>query len=241
MRKHFAAAGLYIRMSGLRALAVLAAAVCAEVLLFDRAAAQPNLGLEDIVEKSGIVWVLCAAFILLTVQLCAAGCDRGGRQGYTLARLPLSERGICLWQMGINALYYLIFWLSQALVLTALCAAAVPEGELSSQALFLAAWRSPLLHSLLPMGDLTVWARNGIFLLALGISSAKFGWCQRRRKFGIGLIFTALAVVLSFTRPVGSLDADILATVFIGTVAVSSAWGIFAEEDEDERAIDEMP
>ena len=94
MRKHIAAAGLYVRMNILRVITILLITGTAEVLLFCRAASLPNTGLEDVIARSGVRWVMAAAFVLLTVQLCAAGGDRGGRQNYTLQRLALQERTV---------------------------------------------------------------------------------------------------------------------------------------------------
>lgn len=236
MRKHIAVAGMYVRMNILRVVAILLAAVTAEVLLFCRAASLPNTGLEDIIDRSGVLWAMAAAFVLLTVQLCAAGGDRGGRQNYTLQRLALQERTVTFWQMAVNALFYLLFWTAQGLVLIILCAAVRDPGDiLSGQALFLACWRSPLLHGLIPMGEVMAWIRNAVFCAVLGIVIAKFSWCRRRGKFGVGVLFAAAACLLSFPREVGKTVEDTLVALFLLTVAAAAVTGIVTEEGEDDE------
>ena len=236
MRKHVAAAGMYIRINILRVIAILLITLAAEVLLFCRAASLPNTGLEDIIDRSGVMWVMAAAFILLTVQLCAAGGDRGGRQNYTLQRLALQERTVTFWQMAVNALFYLLFWTLQGLALIILCAVMRDSGDtLSGQALFLACWRSPLLHGLIPMGEVLIWIRNVCFCAVLGIVTAKFSWCRRRGKFGVGVLFAAAACLLSFPREVGKAVEDTLVTLFLLTVAAAAVTGIVTEEEEDDE------
>ena len=237
MRKHVAAAGMYIRINILRVIAILLVTVTAEVLLFCRAASMPNTGLEDVIDRSGVMWAMAAAFILMTVQLCAAGGDRGGRQNYTLQRLALQERTVTFWQMAVNALYYLLFWTVQGLLLIILCVAVRDPGDiLSGQALFLACWRSPLLHGLIPMGEVLVWIRNAVFCAALGIVTAKFSWCRRRGKFGVGVLFAAAACLLSFLREVGKTVEDTLVILFLLVVVAAAVTGIVTEEEEyDEK------
>lgn len=236
MRKHIAAAGLYVRMNILRVITILLITVTAEVLLFCRAASLPNTGLEDVIARSGVLWVMAAAFVLLTVQLCAAGGDRGGRQNYTLQRLALQERTVTFWQMAVNALFYLLFWTLQGLALIILCAVVRDTGDvLSGQALFLACWRSPLLHGLLPMGEVLIWIRNVAFCAVLGIVTAKFSWCRRRGKFGVGVLFAAAACLLFFPREVGKTVEDTLVMLFLLTVASGAVTGIVTEEEEDDE------
>ena len=236
MRKHIAAAGLYVRMNILRVITILLITVTAEVLLFCRAASLPNTGLEDVIARSGVLWVMAAAFVLLTVQLCAAGGDRGGGQNYTLQRLALQERTVTFWQMAVNALFYLLFWTLQGLALIILCAVVRDTGDvLSGQALFLACWRSPLLHGLIPMGEVLIWIRNVAFCAVLGIVTAKFSWCRRRGKFGVGVLFAAAACLLFFPREVGKAVEDTLVMLFLLTVASGAVTGIVTEEEEDDE------
>ena len=236
MHKHIATAGMYVRINILRVIAILLITLAAEVLLFCRAASLPNTGLEDIIDRSGVMWAMAAAFVLMTVQLCAAGGDRGGRQNYTLQRLALQERTVTFWQMAVNALFYLLFWTVQGLVLIILCTAVRdPDDVLSGQALFLACWRSPLLHGQIPMGEVTVWIRNVAFCAVLGIVTAKFSWCRRRGKFGVGVLFAAAACLLSFPREVGKAVEDTLVTLFLLTVAAAAVTGIVTEEEEDDE------
>ena len=236
MRKHIAAAGLYVRMNILRVITILLITVTAEVLLFCRAASLPNTGLEDVIARSGVLWVMAAAFVLLTVQLCTAGGDRGGRQNYTLQRLALQERTVTFWQMAVNALFYLLFWTLQGLALIILCAVVRDTGDvLSGQALFLACWRSPLLHGLIPMGEVLIWIRNVAFCAVLGIVTAKFSWCRRRGKFGVGVLFAAAACLLFFPREVGKAVEDTLVMLFLLTVASGAVTGIVTEEEEDDE------
>ena len=235
MRKHIAAAGMYVRINILRVMVILLVSIAAEVLLFYRAASLPNTGLEDVIARSGVLWVMAAAFVLLTVQLCAAGGDKGGRQNYTLQRLFIQERTITVWQMAVNALFYLLFWMVQSLLILGLCASIWnPEDALSGQALFLACWRSPLMHGLIPMGEILVWIRNAFFCAILGIVTAKYSWCRRRGKFGVGVLFAAAACMLAFPRQVGKATEDAVVMLFLITVASAAVSGIMIREEEDD-------
>lgn len=236
MRKHIAAAGMYVRINILRVMVILLVSIAAEVLLFYRAASMSDTGLENIIDRSGMVWVMAAAFIALTVQLCAAGGDKGGRQNYILQRLFIQERTITVWQMAVNALFYLLFWMVQSLLILGLCASIWnPEDALSGQALFLACWRSPLMHGLIPMGEILVWIRNAFFCAILGIVTAKYSWCRRRGKFGVGVLFAAAACLLFFPREVGKAVEDTLVMLFLLTVASGAVTGIVTEEEEDDE------
>ena len=186
MRQHLSVLTLLTR-STIYPIAVLLAVMAAvEAVLFSLAmGANGTLSLTGMIRSSRIVWVFGAAFLLLTVLLCRTGCEFGSRQGYTLRRLSISERAVFAWQWGYNTACYLLLWWWQALIAFALClwyaSQAGPE-LVGSQTIFLAFYRSELLHSLIPLEEVSRWVRNGVMALGLGACAALEPFLQRRKK-----------------------------------------------------------
>ena len=100
----------------------------------------------------------------------------------------------------------------------ALCAAAMPhlsEGAASPLALFLACWRSPYLHALLPLEDVWLWGRNLLLCAALGLSTAAFSHERRHGHRAWGWIPLALGAALLFPLPMGAFPFQGLDPAFL--------------------------
>ena len=54
--------------------------------------------------------------------------------------------------------------------------------EAGSQTIFLAFYRSELLHSLIPLEEISRWVRNGVMALGLGACAALEPFLQRRKE-----------------------------------------------------------
>lgn len=194
------------RLFALLALSLLLAAV--QSLLFLLLAANAP-GPEAAVEAGRLHFVLLAVYLLLYALLCRFGCERGGsRPGYTLARLGTGEFGAMLCTAAVNAACFLILLAAAAavaLVLVSLEVRSLPEEMRNAQTLLLAFYRSPYLHSLLPLSD---WSRAlRIFFLCLfcGLGTAGFSFWRRRGSTGGFAVLCAVSAPFLFP---GSVSRD---------------------------------
>lgn len=187
--------------------------------------------LPQLLDKSGILWAWRAALVLLTVQLCRVGCESGAKQGYTLRRLPLSERAVFLWQWVGNALFYLLLWGAQLAVVLVLsrvylAAAGAQPAQLvqpaGGQTLLLAFYQSSFLHGLLPLDDLLSHAAGLLLTAALAFGAAAFPFWQRRGSFGGEALAALVFALYAFPRDLDGSSAafTILVSVMILLCAV---------------------
>lgn len=155
--------------------------------------------IEDIVERSHIEWIWMAALLGLTVILALNGCQlRGSRFEYTMQRLPMRREGAVLCFALWNTLAALIFWGLSAAALWVLCQMyldATDPQYIGPQTAFLAFYRNPLLHSLLPLSDTVCYLRNLILFAGLGITTAAFSFWQRQGRRSPAVFF--MGIVLS--------------------------------------------
>lgn len=174
-------------------------------------------GLELILSHSHITVVCAICFVLVTVLLWTTGCEFSSKQGYTLQRLSVSPRSVFLWQAVYNTICYFLFWAVQTLIVLALChlyMAVAHEAVVNQQTVFLAFYRNPFLHSLLPLDEAFRYVRNVLLVLSLGVTSAHFPLCQRRRTWSFTAIGMAAATLFLFQGNMGNFDGDSALAVF---------------------------
>ena len=107
-----------------------------------------------------------------------------------------------LW-VGCYALCLLVFWGFQTGMMLGLVRLLMRLGGNAgdTQTLFLACWRNPYLHSLLPLQDWPRLVYNVLLLIALALSLACFSFLRRHGRRSLEcFIVTALAAT-SFARP----------------------------------------
>lgn len=241
MRRHASVLMLLSRGTIYRVLLLCAALAGAEVLLFSRALgralAETSTGLEQVFADSGAVWVFGACFLLMIALLSAAGCEFGGRQGYTLRRLRVTEKSVFFSQAGYNAFCCLLLWAAQMFTALALCGLyltrAAPEA-VSGQTVFLAFYRSSFLHSLLPLSEGSRWVRNLALVLGLGICSAGFAYWQRRKKVSFLIFALTAAALFFFQRELGRFDLDGLLILLCTGLSVRMICAVLSEGEYDE-------
>ena len=193
LRRHMSLLVLFTRASLLPLLGVLAFTGAVQAGLFwaalrralalDPAQAAGQNSLLWLLEHSQLHWPAWAALLLTAAFLClSTGCSFGSHPLYTLRRLWVGERTVFLWQAGYNALCFLALWAAQAGVMLGLCAlyAHMAPDWVNGQSVYLAFWRSPYLHALLPLEDWAVWLRNALLCPLLGLICAYFPYRQRR-------------------------------------------------------------
>ena len=234
MRRYCSVLGLAARCTFWKVLAAALVSCGAEAALFlitlhgwpfvvygpDQAWRADNpMGLEGLIAHSHIA--LCFGLGLAAVcgALALLGWEGSGcRTGYTLRRLRVGERALSLLWGGYGTLCLLFYWAAHLGTVLALCAAAMPrlsEGAASPLALFLACWRSPYLHALLPLEDVWLWGRNLLLCAALGLSTAAFSHQRRHGHRAWGWIPLALGAALLFPLPMGAFPFQGLDPAFL--------------------------
>lgn len=222
MRAHLSVFMLIARSTIYKILALLLLMAGAEWFLFrfalDAALSGAGAGLgmtplEQVLANSRAAWAFAVCFVIATALLCLTGCEYGGKPGYTLRRLSVSERSVFAWQCLYNILCFFMLWAFQVLISYALCkryVAKVDPALTGAQTVFLAFYRSDFLHSLLPLSEMSRWIRNGLLLVCLGLAAAHFPYRQRRRKIGETVIAMAALTLVFFSRALGSFGNDLL-------------------------------
>ena len=236
MRKHLSVFMLYVRSSIYRLIILLVLMAAAEIALLyfsvERCMVSGYISLERMFSKSYIGLVMGAAFVLLTVQLSIIGCERGSKQSYTLQRLSVNETAVFAWQALFNAMAYFILWAAQLALVWAMSIYGTEKmGDLASnQNIFLAFYRNDFLHSLLPLAETSRFVRNIFLVVALGLSSALFSYHNRRKKFGISIIFMVLITALPFAGSVGNIETDAVQILSSVCVIIWSVYRVCLKE-----------
>ncbi len=226
MNRHFdrslsSVFALCIRASFGKILAVLALSGLVQTVLFWIAMDPSNLSASF---QNAYVDLVFRLTFLLTLFLLIRW-QTASTSGYTLRRLAVSEWTFTLLNALYNALVLLIFWAVQtgiALVLCKLFLMNTADHLVNPQTVFLAFYRDNYLHSLLPLAEISRWARNIAYTLSIGICAAA-GPCMMRR--GQGIILSLCPAVLYFlvcVRPVGEIGFDIFQSLVVLATAASA-------------------
>ncbi|MFQ7454743.1 MAG: hypothetical protein ACLRNQ_29320 [Flavonifractor plautii] len=154
-------------------------------------------------------WCFRIGLVLVCAVLAFLGWEGSSRVSYTLRRLSVGHRALTLLWASYGFFCLLFFWAAHLGTLLALCAAALPRlaPEFSGpQALFLACYRDPYLHSLLTLDDWPLWARNLSMCAALGTSAACFSFQRRMGRRAFAVLPLAALSALCFPLPMGSFE-----------------------------------
>jgi hypothetical protein len=251
MKKHLSILGLFARQSLLPVLGILLLMCGMQAISFHFSlrdalvAYQADVGggfpqLEVLLPHAAVYAYFALGFILITALLCLNGCQFRTKSGYTWRRLSVSEHTVFLWQWLYNMLIYLLLWLVQTVFTFALCRyylTAAPEAVLGTQTLFLAFWRSEYLHALLPLADVTLWVRNGLLLISLGLAAAIFPYKQRRGRYSGSAIALIPYTLITFERGIGEWSHVGLALTV--TALVLGEWISMRLLSDDEGEVSE--
>lgn len=223
MRNYLSVFSLFIKRSFGKIFALILAFVSIESILFIHNLTTDNvirnefqegtgkdylLGIENILgDQKLLLTALAFGFILITLILCLTGCEFSDRQGYTLRRLNISEKKLLICQSFYGTSVYGIFFMIQAVVFYVFCLIYVNyaigneyafDGLISNQTVFLAFYRSKILHALMPMEDTLKYISNFVMIIALGISTASFSYFMRRKKFPYEIILLIPIILINF-------------------------------------------
>ena len=208
MRRYGALFQLMVRSTIYKLLAVLAVMGAAEVGLFlsklgtawspDQVLANGvgvteyyPYGLADLVQSAhlSLVWTIgVVVFCELLVYVAGRG------RSETLDRLGLSRREINVLYSIYHIMALVVLYAFQAALAVGLCllyCKRVDAAYIGPQTIFLAFYRVPLFHSVLPLGDWVQWIFNLVLLIALGAVTAAGG--QKVRDGGRQLAAPMLA------------------------------------------------
>lgn len=244
MRQHLSLLMLAAGSTIYKILLLLALMAAGQSLLFYQAtqkglAAETPLPLEEIVTSSHMIWLAGGAFLILMVLLTLTGTEfKGSKLRYTLGRLAVDERVAVLWWTLYNAICIFVFLVVELLlvyVLGRFYLAKMDGAFINQQSLWLAFYRNKFMHGLLPLADKSLYARNIVFTLSLGLTAACFSFRQRRDKWGIAVVIMTALVLVTFPQRMGAFDSH-LAMSFIAltvaAVAYAGIWGVWNNENQ---------
>lgn len=225
MKRHLSIWMLMARSTICKVLGLLLALAAADGALFALTLRQGTsiLGLEQVLTESHLSIVFGVCMVLLMAVLCLNGCEFSAKQGYTLRRLRVSQRELFLWQAAHNAVCCFLLWAVQTLIVLALCRvyAAQDPDMVNSQTVFLAFYRVPFLHSLLPLADGWRYVRNAVLCAALGVCAAAFPVQQRQGNRGFAVVILTVLTVAFFCQSMAGGDFGMIgAAVVVVTVAL---------------------
>ena len=245
MKKYLSVIMLTARSSIYKIFPVIIIMVAAQYFLFSRKLCLASVSegyvkgafpsLEMVVFESHIMWVLFAAFLFITFFLCRTGCEFKNKQGYTLKRLRISEKGVFFCQAIYNTTIYLILWGIQITAALWFCHMYVNDpsfGDLGPHTVFAAFYRNDFLHSLLPLAEFGIYIRDIILTIALGAASAVFPYKQRMGKIGFEMIVLTAACLLFFKVEMGSIDFTGLMIMICIFVIFMTIRFVMGKEDE---------
>lgn len=245
MKKYLSVFGLIARSSIYQIIATLVCMTVAEAILFysklDSALRFYSMGfsmdrIEDIIDRSMINLLFPLCLIIITLSLCITGSEYSNTKiSYTIRRLSISEREFFFCQATYNAFMYTLLWAVQAAVVFGLCswyAATAPAEAVGNQTVFLAFYRNELLHSLMPISEISVWIRNIFLVVGLGFAAAEFPYKQRRRKNALTVVALALYAIVFFKLEIGNLFNSVIMILTSVCVIAETLYTVFSKDEE---------
>ncbi len=217
MKKHLSVLGVLARMSIYKILGVLLLTGLVEITCFysrlerelsyvDAEVGAGVAQIEHLIDNNVLSWCIGVSFVLVFILLAVSGTERGARCGYTLRRLSVSEKEVFLLGTLYNTLMLVFFCAVQLVLSYAMCVLyvnRVPAEHVGAQTVFLAFYRSDLLHSLLPLSDILLWMRNISLAMALGCAASGYSFYQRRKKFSASAIALCIFTIVFFVTELG--------------------------------------
>ena len=196
MRQHKAVLQFFIRSSMGSFLVLMSTMVLAEGFWFYRTIQNmlqlqeqtgefPVMTPELVFDEAHLMIFFGYAVLILTAILSVVGRNGTGHQDYTLYRLSISPKSIFVWQTVCNVGYLLLLWFVQVIVAFGLCRYYIEVADaaaITHQSLFLAFYRSPFLHGILPLQNFWCFVRNVMYFAAMGSVLAYEVYCSRRGK-----------------------------------------------------------
>ena len=133
----------------------------------------------------GFLFLAAFALIMFTLTRCET-VNSGSIFYYTLRRLRVSERHLFFVETLYNFLCFVLLFAVQIWVILwmyRMYMNRIPGDPVSHQIAFLAFYRVPFLHNLLPLAETGKWVRNLLMLLAVSMDAATEKAGQSKRGF----------------------------------------------------------
>lgn len=243
MKQHKILFQLFLRHTAWKVLLILLASAAIQFGLFWFLIPDPaRHSLESTLDpmESYLWWIVLLTFAVIVGLLLSASTVRGkGRTDYLLDRLAIPPKEVILCQGICNTLAVLLFWAAEALILLGLCwLYGVKGGFLGPQTIFLATWQNDLLHSFLPMEEVSRWARNLIWSLSVGFAAAAGSAQLRRKGKSVGIFCLIGCSGAIFRCPMGNLALDVFYSLLALAIAAVTLYNAFTpgkEEDHEEE------
>ncbi|MCM1189912.1 MAG: hypothetical protein NC541_11530 [bacterium] len=189
---------------------------------------------EGVWMETGGAYVFYVAFCAVFGILLWTQGEHGGRSRYTLLRLPLTWRQILFLRIFYNLLCFLLLFAVQIWMIFGLekffSAVAGPE-YVTGQTVFLAFYRIPLLHNILPMAETGKWIRNLLMLLAFSLEAAAG---HRRRGYMPAVMLVIVMFQWAFGSETGFNLRDVFCVLILLIVIGGTLWGMRKSEEERE-------
>lgn len=256
MKQHGSVFMLFVRSSFYKILLILLAMIVSEGIWFYgtiqsllekmETGEVTTMTPEVVFEEAHFIAFFGVALILVVIVLACVCRNTTGRLDYTLYRLSISPKSIFLWQAVYSAVCLLLVWFVQAITAFGLCRYYIQTADGSAvthQSLFLAFYRTPFLHAVIPLQNVWCWIRNVLLFITLGAAVAYDVYCTRRRKSGMGLWWMLLGFGVSrfpFDLSVDSTGSGFDIAVYLLVLLVigffTLAEGVWDLDEADRKA-----
>lgn len=237
MKKTMSTAALGLRLTAGPVLGMMVLMAAAQALLFWRSQpmwiqenAWENLLFELVIDSEGIAFVGRMGFVNIFCMMVVA-CNSGK---YTVRRLRVTETHLSVVWGLVFAGWMLIMWGLQVAVILVFYGIFAAHTGAGPMTLFLAAYRSTWLHTLLPLAEGWGYVRNVAVCLGWGMIGSLVA--RYMRHGGKPWMPAVLFVVTGWMIPweMASLEKDIALMVLLAALA---GWMVMVnlggEEDED--------
>ena len=227
MKRQLSLGMLFARSALGRTVAVLAAMAAAQLVLAWVGLRDGQSVAETVLD--GPWFRLCSALGLtgtVAMMMLSAG-GFGSRCDYTVSRLPVRRWAVFLWAAGCAAALLILFWAVE----TAVCLGILrwqreiaPWAAANPQLALLTAYRSGLLHSLLPLRDGLRWVTTLLYFVSLAVLTG--AWTLR----AFGGKWSVLPLILAMAwwfdaGAVGSGGWALLLAAATVLLALAALWG----------------
>lgn len=227
MKKHLSVFMLMARGTIYKVLGLLFVTAAVELAIFYKRADPALYTLDQVFNTDSVpLFALFASVLVLTVILCLNGCQSGSQQSYTLQRLSIPERNICLMQGLYNTVCYFVLWGVQLLIALVVCGYYMSQTDpaaSSNQAVFLAAYSDGFFHALLPLQDWPLYFYNVVLAISLGFTSAALPFWRRHGKAGFWPVFLVLVSCSLVQKQLGQLNFNVILSLIVLGIASLSA------------------
>lgn len=166
-------------------------------------------GIEGILQDSrAMSFIFALGFLLITVILAINGCKYASREDYTLRRLNITEKKVMLTKGVYGVFVYALFIMAEALVMFIICNIYIQfaenhpqifDGFISNQTVFLAFYRSNIIHSVLPLDDYFKYISTFFAIIGISFSTAFIPYFVKRKKLFLETFILVPVILINFT------------------------------------------